>query len=141
MVDHLKVGAVDGPSEAAVKKAERMYIIIISAEEGRAPKRMQIHNLSDMPNTNIATPGIRISYHDIRRYVTVTFTRHWHEQSCQSHNQSVTFGGSAQALKLSVVADEGEVVPLFDRQQTNPSVHHVWSPCISAGETRTKPMG
>ena len=83
MVDHLKVGAVDGPSEAVVKKAERVYIIIITAEEGRAPKRLQIHNLSDRPNTNIATPGIRISYHDLRRYFTVTFIRHWYEQSCQ----------------------------------------------------------
>ena len=36
MVDHLKVGAVDGPSEGVVKKEEKMYSIIVSAEEGRA---------------------------------------------------------------------------------------------------------
>ena len=58
VMDHVEVGAVDGPSEVVVKrqKIPGMYTIVVSAEEGRAPKRLQIHNSSGMPNTNITTP-------------------------------------------------------------------------------------
>ena len=34
---HVKVGAVDGPSEAVVKQVQvYIYIVVVSAEEGRA---------------------------------------------------------------------------------------------------------
>ena len=55
MVDNVKVGDVDGPPEAEVRTAKRMNIIVVSAEEGRAHKRLQIHNPSDMHNTKIST--------------------------------------------------------------------------------------
>ena len=34
MVEHVKVGAVDGPSKAVVTQVQ-VYIIVVSAEEGR----------------------------------------------------------------------------------------------------------
>ena len=49
--------AVDGPSEAVIKQAKLCtYIVVVSAEERRSPKRLHIHNSSDMPNTAITTP-------------------------------------------------------------------------------------
>ena len=68
MVENVKVGAVDGLSEAVEKP---ISIMVLFAEE-RSCQRLQTHHSSDMPNTNIATPWIRISYNDIRRYLTVT---------------------------------------------------------------------
>ena len=53
MVDHVKVGAADGSSEAGVKQVS---IIVLSAQERKMPNRLQIHHSSDMPNTKIATP-------------------------------------------------------------------------------------
>ena len=35
MVEHVKVGAVDGPSEAVLTQVQ-VYIIVVSAEEGKA---------------------------------------------------------------------------------------------------------
>ena len=54
LVGHVKVGAVDKPSEAVVKQ---VFIIVLLAEERKqVPNRLQIPHSPEMPNTNIATP-------------------------------------------------------------------------------------
>ena len=50
MVEHVKVGIVDGPSVAVVKQVNVHIFIVVSAEEGR-----DLPDSSDVPNTNIAT--------------------------------------------------------------------------------------
>ena len=72
MVEHVKVGGVDGPSVTVVKQ---VFIIVLSPGEKKEPHQLQIHHSLDMPNTNIATPGIRISCNDLRRYFTVSYIR------------------------------------------------------------------
>ena len=83
VVVHVKVGAVDGPSEAVV---QRVLIIVLSAEEGRCQNgcKFIIHPTCQL-HIYIATPWIRISYYDPRRYFTATCIRLWYEQYSQSY--------------------------------------------------------
>ena len=82
MVDHVKVGAVDGPSEAVLKQAQLYvyYIIVVSAEEGRAPTR---HNSTlsqrglKSPYRRLVPPIISIArlYHLRRFYAVIHIIR------------------------------------------------------------------